>query len=45
MTWGLNLGSNNSANAVAEAQSIVSAFASSAVKDKGIVLELIEAGG
>ncbi|KAL0954722.1 hypothetical protein HGRIS_003675 [Hohenbuehelia grisea] len=44
VTWGVNLGQNNITAAVLEAQSIRNAFASSAVKDAGIVLDFVEIG-
>ncbi|KZV85884.1 glycoside hydrolase family 79 protein [Exidia glandulosa HHB12029] len=44
MTWGMNFGANNTANAVAEAKSIVAAFKSPEVTNKGIKLDFIELG-
>lgn len=44
VTWGVNLGLNNITNAVNEAKSITAAFASSSIKNSGIVLDAIEIG-
>jgi hypothetical protein len=44
VTWGLNLGANNLTNAYLMAKSIIKAFNSAAVKNKGIVLDFLEIG-
>jgi hypothetical protein len=44
MIWGVNFGSGTTANAAAMTKSIMTAFASDAVKSKGIVLDFIEIG-
>lgn len=44
MTWGVNFGANNVTVAIAEAKSILKAFASSAVASSGVVLDFIEIG-
>ena len=44
MIWGVNFGQANITNAVLEAQAMLKAFSSPAVKGAGITLELIEIG-
>ena len=44
MVWGVNFGADNATNAVNMAKSILKAFASSAVKAAGVVLDRIEVG-
>ena len=44
MIWGVNFGSGTTANAAAMTKSIMTAFASDAVKRKNIQLDLIEIG-
>lgn len=44
MTWGLNLGLNNVTNAVNMAKSIINAFKTSAVKNSGVTLAMLELG-
>lgn len=44
VVWGVNFGQNNLTAANLEAKAIVKAFASSAVKGQGIVLDAIEIG-
>lgn len=44
MIWGLNLGANDTDNAIAEAKSIISAFNSPALMNKGIKLDMLELG-
>lgn len=44
MTWGLDLGLNNVTNAVNMAKSIIKAFGTSAVKQSGVILDMLELG-
>lgn len=44
MTWGLNLGANSASIAVAQAKSIMAAFASADVKNAGVILDNFEIG-
>jgi hypothetical protein len=44
VTWGLNLGGNNITTVFLQTQSILRAFASSAVKNAGITLDFLEIG-
>lgn len=44
MTWGVNFGYDNVTNAVNMAKAIMRAFRTSAVKESGVVLDLIEVG-
>lgn len=44
MTWGVNLGLDNATNALNMARAILNAFSTPAVKQSGVVLDLVEIG-
>ena len=44
MTWGLNLGANNTTTAYLQAQAVAKVFALPEVKRAGIVLDYVEIG-